>query len=133
MKRRILVSSTLLLAAWTPGCGGGEEEPPQRRPLGSEQPVERPGLRLEAAVHVDSGNAAYRAGDYEEARRQFRAAVAEQPESQAAWFGVYMAERALGNRDSARAALERAGDLPHPDGSLHPPPSESASGDGGAP
>lgn len=116
----------LLSIAWAlPACGGEETPPPQRRSLDSEQPAERPGLSPAAAVHVDSGNAAYRAGDYEEARRQFRAAVEAQPESQAAWFGVYMAERALGNEDSAEAALERAGDLPHPGGFLHAPPGDS--------
>lgn len=121
-----LLLVALLIAAGPLACGGDEGPPPQRRSLGTEQAAERRGLTPAAAARVDSGNEAYRAGDYEEARRHFRAAAEEQPESQAVWFGVYMAERALGNEDSARAALERAGDLPHPGEMLHPPPGDTA-------
>lgn len=129
MRSELAVRALFVLAivGGLTACGGGDEVPPQRRSLGSRsqqqgESAPRPGMSPEAAAALDSGNAAYREGDYGAARRHFRAAVRIQPESEAAWFGVYMAERALGNADSARAALERAGDLPHPGGMLHPPP-----------
>lgn len=131
------VALLLLLAAGPAAlaCGGDDAPPPERRSLGSQQrPAERAGLSAEVAARLDSGNAAYRAGDYEVARRHFRAAAESQPDAEAVWFGVYMAERALGNEDSARAALERAGDMgqmsDHPGGSFHPSPVDSASDPG---
>lgn len=122
MSRRSILALAPLVLLVPLACGGDDEPPQQRRSLGSEAPAERPGLEPATAARIDSGNAAYRAGDYEEARRLFRAAVEAQSDVRAAWFGVYMAERALGNEDSAAAALERSGDLPHPGGSLHGPP-----------
>lgn len=75
------------------------------------------------AVRIDSGNVAYRAGDYEAARRHFRAAAREDTTVGAAWFGVYMAERALGNAAAADSALQRAGALDDPSG-VHGGPGE---------
>jgi tetratricopeptide (TPR) repeat protein len=68
-------------------------------------------LPAELVEHLDSGNAAYRAHDFELAREQYRAAVALDSTSTAAWFGVFMAERALGNAEAADEALSRAQDL----------------------
>ena len=131
MKKNRLLALTLVLLAGPSvlACGGGDEQPPpQRRSLGSEAPAEPPGLEPATAARIDSGNAAYRAGDYEEARRHFRAAAEGQPDARAAWFGVYMAERALGNEEAAEAALEQSGDLPHPGGFLHAPPGAADTG-----
>lgn len=89
-----------LLAGTTAGCG--EEAP---------APEGRAEWPLGVVAAVDSGNAAYRAGDYQEARRHFRAAARAAPEVGTAWFGVYMAERALGNEAAADSALRRVGDL----------------------
>jgi len=64
------IAFLLLLAAGPAAlaCGGDEAPPPQRRSLGSQQqPAERTGLSAAVAARLDSGNAAYRAGDYEEA------------------------------------------------------------------
>lgn len=122
--------------ALTVGACGPEEDTSNRRPLG-QQPAtptegrlpeghpEVPGmgdggaatgaterdLPRAVTVHLDSGNAAYRAGDYQAARRQYRAAVEVDSTAAAAWFGVYMAERALGDDRAADSALRRAGDL----------------------
>ena len=84
--------------------------------------------KLPAAVrmHVDSGNALYRAKDYRRASEHYRAATAIDDDQVAAWFGVYMAERALGNVAAADAALKRAqkvapgASLIRPDGSSDP-------------
>lgn len=98
--RRAAFVTGLTAAFLALGCAG-EEAAPQARA----------GWPAEAAAAVDSGNAAYRAGDYEAARRHFRAAARVAPGVGTAWFGVYMAERALGNDAAADSALRRVGDL----------------------
>lgn len=58
---------------------------------------------------LDSGNAAYRSGNYRAALEQFESITEEHPGVQAGWFGVYMAHRALGNAAAADSAMRRAG------------------------
>lgn len=58
--------------------------------------------------HLDSGSVLFRADDHEGALREYRAATEIDPNAAAAWFGVYMAEHALGNEEEAEKALERA-------------------------
>ena len=58
---------------------------------------------------LDSGNAAYRSGDYRAALEQFESLASEHPDVRAAWFGVFMAHRALGNTAAADSAMQRAG------------------------
>lgn len=135
-----IVGLSLLAAA---ACGGEQEG--ERRPMGQqasgemqgELPEDHPdisGMEGGAAagtaqralppgvtVHLDSGNVAYRAGEYEEARRHFLAAVSADSTASAGWFGVYMAERALGNDAAADSALQRAGGLGEASG-MHPSP-----------
>lgn len=92
-------------------CGGEDAE---RVNLGGERD-DRPDARAswspELTAQVDSANAAYAAGDYQDAADRFTAVTQEQPELGVAWFGVYMAESAMGNEDAARAALARAESL----------------------
>jgi len=58
-------------------------------------------------AQIDSGNAAYSAGNYGEALRHYRAAADAGPEIPATWFGIYMAQHALGNLEAADSALQR--------------------------
>lgn len=58
-------------------------------------------------AQIDSGNAAYSAGNFEEALRHYRTAAEAGPEIPATWFGIYMAQHALGNLAGADSALER--------------------------
>jgi tetratricopeptide (TPR) repeat protein len=69
------------------------------------------------AAAVDSGNAAYSAGDYEEATAQYRRATEIAPDVTAGWFGIYMAEHARGNIAAADSAMQRARQL-SPEASL---------------
>jgi tetratricopeptide (TPR) repeat protein len=62
----------------------------------------------ELAAQLDSGNAAYKAKDYERAREHYRAATRLDEDAAAGWFGIYMVEQALGNAPAADSALERA-------------------------
>lgn len=130
----VLLIGSLALA----GCQGEETSNADRRPIG-QAPAPAQGDRASdrqtrdrdpaVAAQLDSGNTAYRAGDYERARTHYRRAVDEQPGSNAAWFGVYMVENALGNDAAADSALERAGSLSGSE-AMHPAPGDSAS-DGG--
>jgi hypothetical protein len=69
---------------------------------------------------LDSGNTAYRDHDFAGALRHYQHAAELDGEATAAWFGVYMAQRALGDTIAARAALERARDLAPGASILHP-------------
>jgi tetratricopeptide (TPR) repeat protein len=59
-------------------------------------------------AQLDSGSAAFRANDLEGALRHYTRAAQLGPDVAAAWFGVYMAEDALGHDVSAAEALRRA-------------------------
>ncbi|HEX8696742.1 MAG TPA: hypothetical protein VF746_30265 [Longimicrobium sp.] len=123
----------LLLAAASSACGGGE--PAERVPLGEAASGAGSAPRLPPAVQaqLDSGNAAYRAGDYRAALGHYREAARRGPDQAAPWFGVAMAAEKTGDRalgDSARARLRElspgmGGDVHHPGGTV-PPESASA-------
>lgn len=80
----------------------------------------RESLAPEVVAHLDSGSAAFRVDDYERARDHYLMAVELNPDAAAAWFGVYMAEKALGNEEAAAEALERAQDVQPGATLLHP-------------
>lgn len=61
-----------------------------------------------AVAQLDSGTAAYRADDFEGALRHYTRVTEIAPDAGAGWFGVYMAEHALGHVDRAAEAMERA-------------------------
>lgn len=119
--------AALLIAAMAGACGG---EAPQDQETGTITPesFEEARARMPAAAmaQLDSGNAAYRAEDFQAAATHYRMATQAAPDAPAAWFGVYMAERALGNTaaadDAMRKAQALAGDaaLVHPDTGAQP-------------
>lgn len=81
---------------------------------------------------LDSGNTAYRAREYEEALRYFERATEADAEVAAGWFGVYMAQLALGNMEAADAAMERAQELAPGASLIHPEQPEEAPAGSGA-
>lgn len=107
MRRTNWVWAVALVAV--AACGGEEGD---RVELGNEQQETRAGAREswspELTALVDSANAAYAAGDYETAREIYTGITDEDPELGVAWFGLSMAERALGNEEAAQAALAEA-------------------------
>ena len=65
-------------------------------------------LSDEARAQLDSGNAAFRAGDHQVALDHFIRVTELAPDDATGWFGVYMAYDALGDRAGADSALDRA-------------------------
>ncbi|MDT8368080.1 MAG: hypothetical protein RQ745_02655 [Longimicrobiales bacterium] len=68
--------------------------------------AERLGPALMA--RLDSANAAFREGRFEVALQLYRSVATAAPDESVGWFGVYMAEEAVGNQAAADSALERA-------------------------
>ena len=71
----------------------------------------REDMPAEVVAQLDSGSAAFRLNDFEGALAHYTRVTEMAPDVGAGWFGVYMAEDALGNADAAREALERARSL----------------------
>ncbi len=64
----------------------------------------------DARAALDSGNAQYRAGNYDAALKSYRQSSALAPLNAAPFFGIYMAAEKLGNKnlaDSASAEIRR--------------------------
>ncbi len=68
-------------------------------------------------AELDSGNASFRDKDYQAALAHYQAATKIDEGVVAGWFGVYMAQHALGNEAEAQKAMERVRKLA-PDASL---------------
>jgi Flp pilus assembly protein TadD len=83
------------------GCGGS------RAPA---QPPADAG-RLRAQALVDSGNSAFRGGDFTTAAKRYAAAAVVNPEDPAAFYGLGMALAKLGRDDEARVAYARSREL----------------------
>ena len=101
----------LLLAAVA--CGGDDQAAlsEETRFEGGEVTTARAGWPEGLAAMVDSGNVAFREGRHEDAAGIFRSATDRYPHIGAPWFGLYMAEHALGNLDAATEALEKSESL----------------------
>jgi hypothetical protein len=74
---------------------------------------------------LDSGNVAIRADSFAAARRHFTTVTEMAPDVAAGWFGLYLAERALGNEEGATAASERAQAIASGASLLHPSSGDS--------
>lgn len=98
--------------------------PPEDQETGSirDQDVRqaREELAPEVVAALDSGNAAYRRGDYQDALAAYQRVVDQDEDVAAGWFGIYMAELALGNPEGADSAMARARDLAPGASLLHP-------------
>ena len=73
-----------------------------------EAAQERANMPPGLVAHLDSGSQAYRGDDFESALRHYTEATEISPDVAAPWFGVYMAQHALGNVEAGAVALERA-------------------------
>lgn len=113
---RACVWIALMFAA---SCGeAGDQRTETLDPTAARERRER--LAGATASLLDSGSAAFSARDYAGALRHYRAAVDQDSTVAAAWFGVYMAQTALGDERAAEEAFERAREL-EPNASLLDP------------
>lgn len=104
---RVLAVAAAILAL---GCGrgqppGGESRADTARPAESMPAGQQPRMELGAAAQLDSGNVAYRARDYRAALAHYRKATERTPGLAAGWFGIYMAQNALGDKAGADSAM----------------------------
>lgn len=117
----IRTSRFLAIAALVvlPACQSGDDQ--ETGSISRDQVIEaRQGLDPELAAALDQGNDAYRDNDYEAALRHYETAAGIDDDVAAVWFGIYMANLALGNTEAADSAMRRARTLA-PDASLiHP-------------
>ncbi|MGH7502331.1 MAG: hypothetical protein ACREL7_11295 [Longimicrobiales bacterium] len=84
-------------------CGGDD-------PSANSAASDVTGADLPLAVHaqLDSAAAAYRDGNFRAARAHYRMAADTAPDLAASWFGLFLAERSLGNMAAADSALREA-------------------------
>ena len=109
----------VLFALAVAGCG---EEEAQRIPLGedaAQSEDRRANWPEELTAQVDSANLEYSNAQYEAARERYAALTEQYPDISTVWFGLYMAESALGNDEAAAAALEKAESMAPGLGRMH--------------
>lgn len=119
MNRSVIAAA--ILAGALAACGGAP--PSDDQATGSIDSAAWSAARdlpVEVRTALDSGNAAFRAGAYEAAREQYRRAVELGPDQSAAWFGLSMVERQLGNIAAADSAMQRVQELAPGASLLHP-------------
>lgn len=120
MNRSVIAVAALVGAL---AACNSDAPPPEDQATGSidsaawEQARNLPAGMREA---LDSGNAAFRADRYEDARTFYLRATELGPEESAGWFGLSMAERQLGNLEAAEAAMQRVQELTPGASLVHP-------------
>lgn len=120
MTRRVVACAALIGAL--AGCRS-DASPPDDQPTGSIDSTawqKARALPAGVATALDSGNVAFRAGGFEAARAQYLRATELGPEVSAAWFGLSMSERRLGNAAAADSAMQRVRQLAPGASLLHP-------------
>lgn len=91
------MNACLCLLMALPGCGGADGAAASGR--------------MPTSAQIDSGNVRFVAGDHAGALVHYRAATADAGSAAAAWYGVYMASRALGDTVAAADALRQVQQL----------------------
>ncbi len=99
---RGLLALPLLALALLAGCS---------RPQAASTPAARPdsvALQARSQALIDSGNASFKAKDFDAAARRYASAVAIKSDDPAAYYGLGMALSRLGRDEEARAAYAKA-------------------------
>ncbi|MGK7311827.1 MAG: tetratricopeptide repeat protein [Candidatus Longimicrobiales bacterium M2_2A_002] len=120
MKIRLWMTALAVLAA----AACGEQQEGQRVELGEEEQAAenqqgRASWPYELEAQVDSANLEYMNEQYQASADRYRALTEEYPEIGTLWFGLYMAENALGNEETAQEALAKANELAPGLGPMH--------------
>lgn len=114
------VRTTLIVVALTVLACSPPDDQETGSISGDQVRQTRAELPPEMTAALDSGNAAYSRGDYQAALEAYDEAVAIDDDVAAGWFGVYMAQQALGNTEAADSAMLRAQDLAPGASLIHP-------------
>lgn len=100
---------SLAVAALVAAQACSRTKSPDKQPLAQASGGEtsaRDALSPETRAALDSGNAAYRAGQYDKALASYREAAKTAPDNSAPYFGIYMAAGKLGNKALADSATK---------------------------
>jgi len=121
-----LMRSVVLVLASTAvvACGPRDD---QRTDTINAQDIrqQRENLPPALVAQLDSGSTAFREKDVEAALRHYQAATKIDDRAAAAWFGVYMAQRALGNEQEAQKAMDKVQEIAPGATLLHPTPGDT--------
>jgi hypothetical protein len=109
-----LALSVVLLAG---ACRPDDQE---TRTLDVEGEQTRAQLAPEVVEALDSGTQAFRDHRFEDALDFYRSAADAAPDEPAGWFGISIAQRALGNMEAAESAMVKVRDLAPGATILHP-------------
>jgi tetratricopeptide (TPR) repeat protein len=101
-----LAAVLALAATTTAACRPSDQKTETINPQNVAQAREN--LPAEVVAEIDSANQAFRAGDHQGALEHYTRAKDMKGDVAAAWFGIYMAQHALGNEDAAKEALAEA-------------------------
>lgn len=110
-RRGARAAGCALLLGWTLAAAGCAREP---KPEAGQTTQQR------SQQLIDSGNQAFRAGNFGLAARRYAAAAVVKPDDPAAYYGMGMALSKLGRDEEARKAYAKARDLAQ---HASPPPS----------
>lgn len=113
----LILTWALPSLALTAGCAPEDQRTETLDARGSSTRAQLPAAVVAA---LDSGSAAFREDDFETALARYERATELAPKEPAGWFGVYMAQDALGRADEAEAALKKAQGLAPGATILHP-------------
>jgi tetratricopeptide (TPR) repeat protein len=125
--RTHIIATALVAGALLGGCRQDRVPGDQRTDTITPQTMEqaRAGWPAGLAEAIDSANAAYSEGDYAEANRLYRRGAEIAPDVTATWFGIYMAEHAMGNIAAADSAMARAQALAPEASLIHTAPGDT--------
>jgi len=120
MKRTVAVPMLTMLAGLV-ACGGSSVPDDQVTGSIDSAAWERArSLPPDVQAALDSGNAAFRRDDFAGAREHYLRATQLGPDQSAAWFGLSMAERELGNVEAAEQAMQQVRSLAPGASLVHP-------------
>jgi tetratricopeptide (TPR) repeat protein len=107
---KTVAALALIVLVALPGCRRADDQRTETIDAAAVREA-REALDPIVVAQLDSGNVAFREQRYPDALAFYREAARRDPDAAAAWFGVYMAELALGNAAAAEEALRRARDV----------------------
>jgi tetratricopeptide (TPR) repeat protein len=105
-RRLLAVALSLTVGTATAACRPADQKTGTINAQQAEKARET--LPPEVLAQIDTANEAFRAGDHQAALEHYTKARDMKNDVAAAWFGIYMAQHALGNDSAAQAALAEA-------------------------